>query len=119
MTRVARVFQTILLLLSGAPLSMAQSSQSAVNGTVRDQSGAVIPGASVQLVNSGTGISSRTITNEAGFYVFPAVNPGPYRITVESSGMQTLEATLTVQVRQSAVVDPILRPAQTAAVDDR
>ena len=118
MTLVGRLLQTILLLLAVASLLSAQSSQSSVNGTVRDQSGAVIPGASVQLVNSDTGINSRTVTNEAGFYVFPAVNPGPYRLTVESSGMQTLEATLTVQVRQSAVVDPILRPAQTATSVD-
>ena len=85
---------------------------------MRDQTGAVIPGATVQLVNADTSITSRTTTNQAGFYVFPAVNPGPYRISVESSGMQTYEATLTVQVRQSAVVDPVLQPAQTATTVD-
>jgi hypothetical protein len=41
--------------------------------------------------------------------------PGAYRLTVEAPGLQTFEATLTVQVQQSAVVDATLRPAQIAS----
>jgi hypothetical protein len=52
MTRVAKVFTAILLALCAASLALAQSSQASVNGTVRDQTGAVIPGAAVQLVNN-------------------------------------------------------------------
>src|SRR5687767_11776384 len=111
---VVKVFSAVWVLLSIASMLQAQSSTATVNGTVRDQTGAVIPGAAVKLVNSATNITSRTTSNEAGFYVFPSVNPGPYRISVEFSGMQAYEATLTVQVRQSAVVDPVLQPAQTA-----
>ncbi|MEX2264386.1 MAG: TonB-dependent receptor [Bryobacteraceae bacterium] len=118
MTRVVRVFSTLALMLSAFSLLHAQSSTATVNGTVRDQTGAVIPGATVQLINTGTSITSRTTTNQAGYYVFPGVNPGPYRISVESAGMQTFVATLTVQVRQSAVVDPVLQPAATATTVD-
>src|SRR5688572_28658907 len=114
MNSVVKVCTAIGLVLCTASLARAQSSQASVNGTVRDQTGAVIPAATIQLINNETNITFRTTTNEAGFYVFPAVNPGSYRITVESSGMQAYEATLTVQVRQSTVVDPVLRPAQTA-----
>src|SRR6185503_12242714 len=46
-----------------------------------------------------------TTSNEAGMYVFPGVTPGPYRVTVESAGMQRFEGTLTVQVQQDAVID--------------
>ena len=41
-----------------------------------------------QLTNTGTNITSRASTNQEGFYAFPAVNPGPYRIAVESAGIK-------------------------------
>ncbi|MEK7405794.1 MAG: TonB-dependent receptor, partial [Acidobacteriota bacterium] len=94
-------------------LSWAQTSTGAVSGTVLDQSGAVIPNAPVALTNTSTNVSRRTVTNEVGRYVYPAVVPGPYRLKIEAGGMQTFEASLTVPVQQSVVVDAILRPAQT------
>ncbi|MBM3727576.1 MAG: hypothetical protein FJW40_19425 [Acidobacteria bacterium] len=97
-----------------APLAYPQGSTTAVRGTVRDQSEAAVPGATVSLTNSGTGITVKTSTNETGFFIFPGVIPAPYRLTVESSGFQTYEATLTAQVQQVAVVNPVLMVGQTA-----
>jgi hypothetical protein len=114
MTRFVKPCCCLLVLLAMAAPLLAQSSTAAVSGTVRDQTGAVIPAADVSLTNTATNITSRTKGNEVGFYVFPSVIPGAYRLSVESSGMQTFVATLTVQVQQSAVVDPVLQPAQTA-----
>jgi hypothetical protein len=54
-----------------------------------------------------------TVTNEAGLYVFAGVFPGPYRLTVESPGMQKYEANLTAQVQQDATVDVVLQLGQT------
>lgn len=97
-----------------------QAGTATVSGTVGDQTGAVIPGASVTLTNTATNVSSKTRTNHAGFYLFPGVRPGPYRLIVEMTGMEKYEVGLTVQVQQSAVVDPVLRPAQvTTAVEVR
>jgi len=90
-----------------------QASTATVSGTVRDQSGAVIPGASVTLANSATGVSSKTTANPVGFYIFPGVVPGPYDLLVEAEGMQRFEGRLTVQVQQSAVVDPVMKVGQT------
>jgi len=81
---------------------------------VRDQTAAVIPGAAVKLLAPATNTVSKTVCNETGYYVFPSILPGEYRLTVEAPGLQTFEANLTVQVQQSAVVDAVLRPAQTA-----
>lgn len=97
-----------------APLLTGQSSTARVSGTVRDQTNAVIQAASVTITNSATGAVNRTTTNVSGFYLFPNLIPGGYRLTAESSGMQKYEATLTVQVQQSAVVDIVLLPGQTA-----
>ena len=90
-----------------------QASTATVSGTVRDQSGAVIPRAGVSLVNTATNVKSQTITNEIGFYMFPGVIPGPYRLEAESAGMQRYEGAVTVQVQQSVVVDPVMKPGQT------
>jgi len=88
---------------------LPQASTSTVRGTVRDQSGAFIPNASVSITNTGTNITSRSATDGAGFYVFPGINPGPYRIEIEAPGMQKFEGTLTVMVQQVAVVDAVLQ----------
>ena len=102
-----------VLCLMVAPIAWPQASTATVSGTVRDQTGAVIPAATVTLNNTATGVSLKTTTNEAGFYVFPGVIPGNYTLTVEATGMQKFEGKLTVQVQQSAVVDAVLKVGQT------
>jgi hypothetical protein len=104
---------TILLAVAFAPPAWPQASTGTVSGTVRDQSGAVVPAANVTLTNTATNVTSKTITNQVGFYILPGVVPGPYRLTAEATGMQKFEGTLTVQVQQSVVVDPVLRVGQT------
>ena len=79
--------------------------------SVRDQAQAVIPGAKVTLTNTGTNVARDSLTNESGLYVFPAVTPGPYRITVEFAGMQKFEGNLQVQTAQDASVDVALQVA--------
>jgi hypothetical protein len=96
----------------------SQASSSTVRGTVSDQGHAVIPNAKVTLTNSSTNVARTTVTNEAGIYVFPGVTPGPYRVSVESPGMQRFEGTLIVQVQEDAVVDPVLTVGQTATQVD-
>ena len=102
------------LLILAAPPACPQSSTGSVRGTVRDQSEAVVPNADVSLTNAATNVSSKSRTNETGFYVFPAVTPGRYHLTIEAAGMQKYEATLTVQVQQSTTADAELRIGSAA-----
>jgi len=104
---------TVITLALLAPCAWPQASTATVSGTVRDQTGAVVPAASVSLVNAATGVESKTTTNQVGLYFFPGVVPGTYRLTVEAPGMQKFEGSLTVQVQQSAVVDVVLKVGQT------
>ena len=114
MSLLPRIFpRALLLAILFASSAWPQASTATVSGTVRDQSGAVIPSATVALANTATNVVSNTKTNDAGVYAFPGIIPGQYRLTVEVSGMQKYEATLTVQVQQSAVVDPVLTVGQT------
>jgi hypothetical protein len=108
-----RFIRCILVTVFLAPSAWPQASNATVSGTVRDQTSAVIPGASVTLTNKNTNVASKSTTNEVGFYIFPGTLPGPYTLTAEASGMQKFEGSLVVQVQQSAVVDVTMRVGQT------
>ena len=94
----------IALVLVASP-AWSQSSNGSVRGIVQDPTSAVIPNVTVVLTNTATGVELKTVSNGAGFYVFPSVIPGPYKITAESAGMNKFEATLQVQTQRSASVD--------------
>jgi hypothetical protein len=66
----------------------AQGTTSRVLGRVTDQTGAVIPGATVTLTNDATGVSFTTVTIETGDYAFEAVQVGRYTVTVELQGFK-------------------------------
>src|SRR2546423_3417932 len=91
---LGRCVLAVWLVALFVPLAISQSSTGSVRGTVRDQSEAVVPNAGVTLTNTATNVALKSKTNEVGFYVFPVVTPGQYRLTVEVAGMQKYEATL-------------------------
>ena len=62
-----------------------------ISGTVKDQSGAVIMGAAVTLVNLDLSTSYKTTTNAQGLYSFPDLPVGHYEITIESTGFTNPE----------------------------
>jgi hypothetical protein len=64
-----------------------------VSGWVRDGSGALIPGASITLLNQQTGVRRAATSDERGHFLIPANRPGPYRISVRKSGFQTAART--------------------------
>ena len=59
-----------------------------VQGTVADQSGGAIPGATVVVLNQETGVSNDTVTNETGFYRVSGLPPGRYKVTATLSGFK-------------------------------
>lgn len=90
----------------------AQSSAS-VSGTVTDVTGAVIPGASVEIKNQATNVTQATQTNNSGTYSFVNVAPGTYSVTVTKSGFQTdTEKDVVLGVNQAAVLNFTPRPGQ-------
>ena len=90
---------------------LAQTGAGKIQGTVRDASGAVVPGAAVTAVHVDTARQYQTRTNEVGFYLFPSVQMGRYKISIAASGMDTWEGELLLQVGQTAVVDAALKVA--------
>src|ERR1700760_109113 len=82
------VILVALLLSCGAALK-AQTITGAVNGTVTDPTGAVIPNAKVTATNVDTGIQTPSTTNNDGIYNIPFLQIGNYKLTVDASGFAT------------------------------
>src|SRR6058998_2193742 len=69
--------------------AFAQTSNATLGGTVSDASGALIPGVSITATNTGTGVVTTVLSNEAGAYQFANLQTGTYTVTAELSGFQT------------------------------
>ena len=94
-------------------LVLGQTANSGViTGVVKDQSGAVVAGATVRAINKGTGVERKTTTSDSGAYELPQMVPGDYRVEVDVKGFAKFTADpVTVSVLQRTTLDPDLRPA--------
>src|SRR5215469_7970347 len=68
-----------------------QTTFGSITGTVRDQSGAVVPGASITVTNQDTGVSRGAPTGTDGVYSVTNLLPGTYRLQAEQKGFNRLE----------------------------
>ena len=80
-----------VLVLSQSPILLGQGATATITGTVMDQSQAVVPGATVLLVDQNSGDTRRTLSNGEGYFTFSAVQARTYKIRVELSGFQGWE----------------------------
>lgn len=118
--RVWSLFLSFLTVFALACVASAQTASSGtVVGTVSDSSGAVVPGAQLELKNNATNLTQRQSTNLTGAYVFSSVLPGTYTLTVVAPGFQKSVITnLAVQVNKSFSINPKLTVgAQTQTVE--
>jgi hypothetical protein len=99
----------------------SQSSDAIVSGEVLDPSGAPVPDVAISAENVETGVVSHSKSNNSGVYLFPALQPGSYRLTAEREGFQKfvyndfvldVGAQLTVNVALK-----IGRPTETVEVE--
>lgn len=94
------------------PICLAQSGAGSIKGTVTDQTGAVVAGASIHVVNQATGVVTDTRTNNVGFYQAPDLFTGHYTVSVSAPGMKTFQTWIELLVDQSAVINPVLTPGE-------
>jgi len=92
-----------LLAATGSAAAQAGTAAAALTGTVRDPSGAVLPGASIVLTNTKTGIKQESASNATGNYRIANVTPGTYTVSVSKSGFATAKsAAFDLSVNQTA-----------------
>ena len=93
----------LLLAVAFAGPAAAQMTRGAVSGTVRDATGALVPGATVTVTNTGTNQAKTAVTDAQGFYRVAGLEPGPYTVRTELAGFSTVE-TREVPVRSASEV---------------
>lgn len=114
MRKLSKVL-TLGVFLSFAALSYGQLGRGVITGTVTDPSGAVIPGATVTIVNQGTAVQRTDTTNAQGVYRFDFADVGTYTLKALASGFANYEATgLVLTVAQTVTSDVRLEVAKTA-----
>ena len=127
--RNARLISRFLILAAALLLPSIASAQGALTGTVRDQSGAVLPGVTVEAASPALIEKARTaVTDGTGQYRITNLNPGTYSLTFTLSGFNTIKregielsgtATLTIPIdmRVGALAETITVTGETPVVD--
>lgn len=101
-----------------AARALAQTT-AGLNGTVTDSSGAVVPDVRVTLTSAETGARREALTNEAGLYQFPLLQPGVYSLSVQKQGFkQVTEEGFQLQLNQVARIDFTLSPGAVSDTID-
>src|SRR5437870_4812730 len=84
-----------------------------ISGTVKDATGAVLPGVEVTATQTETGIARSTISNETGGYDLPNLPLGPYKLEAALAGFRTLVQTgIVLQVNSNPVINVTLEVGQ-------
>ena len=100
----ASLFLTVVLVWTEIPLH-AQTPTGTITGTVKDESGAVIPNANIIITNKATGVARTSAANAAGLYSAPALNAGDYEVRVEMQGFRTQVRSALVTAGTTTTVD--------------
>ena len=94
------------VLFGAAHDAAAQATAAGVRGTIKDQSGAVVPGVSVTAKDVDTGRSRLTVTDPDGLYSLPQLSVGTYEIAAELSGFRReVHTGLRLTVGTNVVID--------------
>jgi hypothetical protein len=111
-SRAAAALAIVFMLMWGAPQVRAQSATSAtVTGIVRDTSGALVPGATVEIRNHATAQLWHTVTDERGAFRLLYLPVGDYHLAVTLDGFTTANANLGLGVGDQIDVPIVLKPA--------
>src|SRR5579863_7209180 len=90
MSKTVSLLTIVVVLLCCALSLQAQTATGTISGTVADESGAVVPGATVTITQKSTGNARTLTTNSEGLYSAPSLLAGDYEVRAEMQGFRTL-----------------------------
>ena len=105
-----------LLLVLGVAFGQAESGQ--IAGTVTDQNGGLVPGASVVVKNEKTGEVRTATSTPDGTYIVSSLRPSTYTVTANSTGLATTATNVQVLVGQALKLDLVVKPEDLKATVD-
>ena len=112
---VSAVLVSLIFLSS---VTFAQSGPSIVTGLVKYESGGIIPGATIHVVNEATGRAVDLFSDEQGAYQAPALEPGPYRDETTLDGFEPVVRRVVFGAGQKNSNDVVLSPARFSQLDE-
>ncbi len=108
------LFAVCVIFLGGLP-AFSQANLGRILGAVTDQTGGVVAGATLTILDVQRGISRSLTTDNAGEYNAPNLTPGTYTVRAESKGFKTAERSgIPLEVGKDVRVDLTLQPGEQA-----
>jgi hypothetical protein len=105
-------------ILSTSLSLVSQTATTSLRGTIKDPSGALVPGAKITITDNSNGQALSTIANTSGLYAFPQIPPAKYTITASAAGFGTQTKVAELLVNQPATIDFALTVhTETVTVD--
>src|SRR5437867_5337415 len=105
----------VIFLLAITCVDIRAQATAQITGTVKDQTGAVLPGVEVTATQTDTGIARTAVTNETGSYVLSNLAIGPYRLEATLPGFRTYAQTgIVLEVNANPVINPTLEVGQVS-----
>ncbi len=95
----------LFCILSTVTLAFGQSATTSLRGTIKDPTGALVPGAKITIVNKEKGTIFSTVSNSAGLYTFAQIPPAKYTITAVAPGFGNQSKAAELLVNQPATID--------------
>jgi Carboxypeptidase regulatory-like domain len=108
LTRAARSGVIIFTLFFTCAIAIAQVQTGSIAGTVRDNTGAVIPNANITVKNLGTGATRSATSGPNGGYIVPALPPANYEVTIASGNFSPFKQNVQVTVGGFSTIDATL-----------
>lgn len=107
--RSKSLYTVIAFALVLCAVGWGQSTAGSIGGIVTDQSGAVLPNATVTVANKSTGVVRTVVTNAAGVYTVPNLPPGNYHAAATANGFAALNTELVVPINRAVRWDAALK----------
>ena len=106
-----RVVLVILVLLATiTPLAVAQITTATISGTIKDETGGVLPGVDIVVTNVETGLTRSTVSDSQGYFAVPGLTPGRYEARASLQGFATgLQSGIVLAVAQQAALTLTLK----------
>jgi hypothetical protein len=117
MTAMSRLFLAALTLSLFSAIALGQTTAGRILGTLTDQSGAAVAGATVSVTDVQRGTARTATTDESGDYAIPDLQPGTYKIRVEAKGFKAAERpNVQIEVASDVRADFALQPGQVTEI---
>ena len=110
-----RVILAVVLLASTASLAVAQITSATISGSIKDQTGGVLPGVDVVVRNVDTGLTRSAVTDSNGYFTVPGLSPGKYEVRASLQGFTSaVQSGIVLAVAQQAGLNLTLSVGTTS-----